>query len=495
MDTQKYIVETKGANLIILEKDKIKVHCLDYKSEWTIGRYDPNLVNEPDIILESSIVSRVHGWIRNIDNQWFFIDNPKNLNGTFYNGKKLSRPLLGLKTPVMLTNNDILKIDSPKLTHLQGVFMVFTSIPVKGTWTTYTLKKDKTIIGRDPKCDIVEPIPHISSKHAEISYIGGNYYLSDCNSLSGTFLNGKAITTSVLLKEKDYITLCDCNFIFLGNKLLFTKRDRKEEQEILKGTEIDKRPIILKADIKTKSVKNSKDKGKKELIRNVNLKIRQGSLVAILGPAGSGKTTLMNCLNGFDIEGIEGTITYDNIDVIKHFDQVRYRLGIVPQDKTFRPELTPKQEFEFSAKMRLPELTKAELNKRVDQTLKILGIYNIKDRRISDLSGGEQTRVNIGIELVADRELLFLDEPDQGLDPMNKQKVFQIMQDLAHKNGKTIISIIHDVSSIDLFDQVIMLTKSNEVGQLAFSGSPKEMREYFKVDDIKDVYNILEKRH
>ena len=115
----------------------------------------------------------------------------------------------------------------------------------------------------------------------------------------------------------------------------------------------------------------------------------------------------------------------------------------------------------------------------MNRTLEILGITGVRKNKNSKLSGGEKTRVNIGIELVADRDLLCLDEPDQGLDPKYKHEVFQIMRDLAHKNGKSVLSIIHDVSEIDMFDQVIMLVKADGVGRLAFSGTPAQMREKF----------------
>ena len=88
MQTQRYIAQTSGASLIVLEDDQIRVFSLDARPEWTIGRYAPDVPNTPDILFTSRIVSREHGWIRNIDDQWFFVDNPKNLNGTFHNGVK-----------------------------------------------------------------------------------------------------------------------------------------------------------------------------------------------------------------------------------------------------------------------------------------------------------------------------------------------------------------------------------------------------------------------
>ena len=85
-----------------------------------------------------------------------------------------------------------------------------------------------------------------------------------------------------------------------------------------------------------------------------------------------------------------------------------------------------------------------------------------------------------------------LDEPDQGLSPNYKHELFMILQNLAHNYGKTVLSIIHDVSEIDVFDQVIMLAKVDGVGRLAFSGSPAEAREYFGCE-IRDAYALLER--
>ena len=73
METQKYIAQASGARLIILEDDQIRVCALDTRPEWKIGRYDPNEPNVPDILFNSMIVSRTHGWLQNIDGNWFFV--------------------------------------------------------------------------------------------------------------------------------------------------------------------------------------------------------------------------------------------------------------------------------------------------------------------------------------------------------------------------------------------------------------------------------------
>jgi ABC-type multidrug transport system ATPase subunit len=396
---------------------------------------------------------------------------------------------------VRLTDGDLLRIDNADLNHAnaKGVLMLYTTSNVAGHWTTQELTGDTTVIGRDPACDIVEPLPYLSARHAVITRERNGYCLADCGSKAGTYLNGQPVQRKKPLREKDCIMLCDCKYFFLGDKLLYLKRDRKKEQESLLLTKPENRPVALKADILTKRVKDNNGNGMKELIRDIHLEIREGTLVALLGTAGAGKSTVMNCLNGMDLEGVQGSVLYKGQDLMKNFEQMKYLIGSVPQKKIFHKTFTPEQEFRLAAKKRLPaDATKAEIEARVEKTLEMLSMTGVRHNRNSKLSGGEQTRVNVGIELVADRELLCLDEPDQGLSPNYKHELFEIMRNLAHKNGKSVLSIIHDVSEIDLFDQVIMLVKADGVGRLAFSGTPAEAKAFFGVD-IRDAYALLER--
>lgn len=494
METLKYEARNVGAQLIIIEKRQIRTCSLEERPQWVIGRYDPATGNSPDILLTSKIASREHGWLMNIEGQWFFVDNPKNLNGTFHNGRKIPRPLAGRKKSIPLENGDILRIDNQDLNHVSkdGVLMMFTTTAVKGHWSAFPLSRDSVVIGRDRSCDIVEPFPYISAKHAKISYLNGGYYLTDCDSKAGTFLNGKKVTGSAPLREKDCISLCDRSYFFLGSQLLYAKCDREKEQNLLYMTAPSQRPVVLRADIECKRVKNNSGTGMKELLRDIHLEIREGTLVALLGTAGAGKSTVMNCLNGMDLEGVHGSVLYRNVDLMKNFDQMKYLIGSVPQKKTFHRFFTPEREFTYAARKRLPgDMSGREIKERVDKTLEMLRMTGVRNNRNYKLSGGEQTRVNVGIELVADRDLLCLDEPDQGLSPNYKHELFEIMRNLAHKNGKSVLTIIHDVSEIELFDQVIMLAKVDGVGRLAFSGTPREAKEFFGAD-IRDAYALLE---
>lgn len=257
------------------------------------------------------------------------------------------------------------------------------------------------------------------------------------------------------------------------------------------------RPVVLSANIQSKKVKVASKipliKQDKELLRDIQLDIKEGTLVAVLGTAGAGKSTLMGCLSGLDQSGVIGSIIYRDVDLVKNLNQIKYLIGNVPQEKVIRPELTPEKAFQESAELRLSaETTKEQIRQRVENTLELLSMTKVRDTLNSRLSGGEQTRVNVGIDLVADRDIYFLDEPEQGLSPNLRDELYVFLRDLAHTHGKTIVAIIHDVSCIDMFDQVIFLVKANGTGRLAFSGSPDECKRHFNESSFAKIYALLE---
>jgi len=472
-----------GPSLVVFEKGSARVFSLGSRNQWQIGRKVPG--SSPDIPLVSGAASRDHGSLVQEAGVWYYVENPANTNGTYYNGKKVPRSQSGKRYRVSLKNGDLLRI---QVSSGEPVAMHFSTVCSGGAFDTHPLQGPQTIIGRSGSCQIQIPLDFVSSTHARIDCSGGQYILSDCGSKAGTYLNGQLIGGKAVLRPGDCISLCGKPLFFLGNSLLM---------EGAKGAAFHSRTaggnVVLRANIQTKQVKNNSGSGMKELIRDIRLEIREGSLVALLGTAGAGKSTVMNCLNGMDLEGVRGTVVYRNVDLMRNFDQMKHMIGSVPQKKTFHPNFTPEQEFAYAARKRLPpNLSEQEIQQRVIRTLEMLSMTGVRNVPNSKLSGGEQTRVNVGIELVADRDLLCLDEPDQGLSPNYKHELFRILRDLAHKNGKSVLSIIHDVSEIDMFDQVIMLAKVNGVGRLAFSGSPADARRYFGTD-IQNAYELLER--
>lgn len=223
MEQNEFNVSSPGAKLVIVEHSRILCCALDNCQSWLLGRDDPTKGDhDPDIPLASRLVSREHGWFRKLEHDWAFIENPKNLNGIFHNGKKRRKHPRGLKYPIMLSNGDTLRIDNSTLNHRDGVIILFTTDTLSENWDVFSLAdRPATIIGRDKSCDISQPYASLSGRHAKITPLNGEYYLSDCGSETGTFQNGNLISGTVILREKDHIRLGSRNYFFVRGNLIY----------------------------------------------------------------------------------------------------------------------------------------------------------------------------------------------------------------------------------------------------------------------------------
>lgn len=491
MQTQRFTPQLETTTLIVLEQGEIQSFNLGTQRRWTIGRKTEE--NIPDIPLKSEIAGRTHGIFSFVENQLYYADKGSR-NGTFHNGEKIARGLGGRMSPVALANGDILQIDYSDLNRPdpRGVWMlVITGDAVKGNWSYLSLaEQDEMIIGRNKQiCDLVLPFPYISAQHTKIIAKNDNdYYISNCSSVEGTWLNGEKLLNLEKLKNRDHISICDFHFIFTGKGLLYNSG------AILDRTYGYSSQTIMYAHIESKKVLDKGGRGKKELLRDIQIDIKASELIALLGSSGAGKSTLVGCLCGTDRDGVTGSVKLHGEDFYHNHERLKRLIGIVPQNEVVHKLLPVGEELMNAAILRLPnDFSKKELKEQVKRTIRMLNLEGKEKTQIGKLSGGEQKRVNIGVELVADREILFLDEPDAGLDPPFKRELFTMLQSLAHKNGKSILAIIHDVSDIDLFDRVIMLAKVDGVGRLAYVGTPKGAEEYFSVERLSDAYKVIEK--
>lgn len=487
METKFFQPPEGQTTLVVLEQGVVRSFVLDASARWSLGR--ESVDNRPEITLQSSVASRRHGEFVQVDDQWFYYDRGS-LNGTVYNEKKIRGGMNGRARPVMLQNGDVLRIDHSTAgrSDPRGVWMLFSTERISGEWVYFPLTgRSMVTIGRDEsQCDLVQPLPYISAQHAKLRNWNGNYEISDCGSKAGTWVNGMRIEGPVRLREKDRISICDCHFIFTGAGLIYN--DRKMSVGGNRGS------VVLEASIISKKVRQQSGLGMKELIRNIKLEIREGELTAFLGESGTGKSTLMNCLNGTERDGVKGTVFLCGEDFYQNYDRLKYIVGNVPQKNILHETLSVEEELKNAAILRLPGDTgRKAIRQQVDTTLQALNLEEKRHTLIRKLSGGEQKRVNIGIELVADRRVLCLDEPDAGLDPLAKKELFMTLRGLAYERGKSVLVIIHDVSEIDLFDKIVMMCKVDGVGRLAFAGTPEDGRKHFGVKNLSEAYNVIQR--
>ena len=472
-------------SLIILVGNNIRSYTLDSKNEFTIGR--KTVLSNPHINLESPYISKEHGKLFFNNGKWFYQDMNSS-NGTIYNGKKISIDAHNKVQAVQLFEGDILSVqDNRNDENPKNVWIFFTNRRIRSEWQKFLVRSNKTVsIGRNTnENEIILKSKYVSNIHATIFAIDStSVKIKDASSTAGVIVNGIRVKDDHVLNNYDVIFLADRTLIYL-NHILYYEGD---EQHDVYGCE----KYLLKAYIKTKRVPNRSGKGNIELVKDIRLKIRDKSLVALLGPAGAGKSTVMNFLNGMDTIGVEGRVLFDGVDLVTNFNRLKYLIGSVPQENVFHEMLTVEEELREAAILRLPaSYTTKDVQKRVDITINQLRINHIRNKRISLCSGGEKRRVNIAIDLVADRKLYCMDEPEAGLDAGMRQELYAILRNMAHEEGKCILAIIHDVSELHYFDQIVIIAKLNNVGRLAFSGTPDELEHHFGTK-MSNVYQLLQ---
>ncbi|NXL67363.1 ABCG2 protein, partial [Chordeiles acutipennis] len=218
----------------------------------------------------------------------------------------------------------------------------------------------------------------------------------------------------------------------------------------------------------------------KEVLRDVSGIMRPG-LNAILGPTGSGKSSLLDILAARkDPHGLSGDILINGAPQPANF---KCTSGYVVQDDVVMGTLTVRENLKFSAALRLPKAVKEqEKNERVNQIIKELGLSKVADSKVGTqftrgVSGGERKRTNIGMELITDPAILFLDEPTTGLDASTANAVLLLLKRMA-KQGKTIIFSIHQprYSIFRLFDNLTLLA----AGRTLYHGPAQHAIEYFQ---------------
>ncbi len=235
------------------------------------------------------------------------------------------------------------------------------------------------------------------------------------------------------------------------------------------------------------------------LLQDISLCFKPNEFIVIVGQSGGGKSTLLDAISGYR-PATSGQVLVNHVDAYKNFDAIRTMIGYVPQRDIIHMELTVYQALDYAAKLRLPRHTcKTERKKIILEVLEALDLTHRKDIPVSKLSGGQQKRVSIGVELLTSPKLFFLDEPTSGLDPGTETSLMGLMRRLADQ-GRTIVMITHSTKNVMLADKVVFLARG---GHLAWFGPAKEALTYFdpfraqaerdaRPMEFDDIYALLE---
>ena len=323
-------------------------------------------------------------------------------------------------------------------------------------------------IGRTRANDVVLDDPLVSRQHATLE-LGQPAVLRDLNSFNGTFVNGHRVSGSVQLNPGDEVIFGNQTFMWDGFQM--TSRATR-------------RDLTLFAENLTTVVK-----GGKRLLDGVSFNLEPSSLTAVIGPSGAGKSTLLGALTGLQ-PATHGNVVWQGHDLYTHYDQLRFQIGLVPQQDIQHPQLTVRQGLSYAAELRLPPDTSAqERARRVGQVVGQLQLGGQIDNRIgTQLSGGQRKRVSIATELLTAPPLLFLDEPTSGLDPGLDRDVMHQLRTLANE-GRVVVVVTHSVLALDVCDNVVVLAPG---GRLAYFGPPSGVLQHFGCRDYPEVFDLLD---
>ena len=192
-------------------------------------------------------------------------------------------------------------------------------------------------------------------------------------------------------------------------------------------------------------------------LKKVSLEVRQGEILAMLGPNGAGKTTLISIICGI-VTPSSGTVMVDGFDIIKDYRETRSRIGMVPQELSLESFETVFDTVSYSRGL----YGKSPKPDHIEKILKDLSLWDKKDQRLRQLSGGMKRRVLIAKALSHEPKILFLDEPTAGVDVELRKEMWEVV-DTLRKTGVTIILTTHYIEEAEAIADRVGVINQGEI--------------------------------
>lgn len=212
---------------------------------------------------------------------------------------------------------------------------------------------------------------------------------------------------------------------------------------------MDRNNLAIEIDSLSKTVK------KKQLLKPLNYRLPKGKTLALCGGNGAGKSTLIRMIIGL-IKPTTGQATINGLNRRKHKNEFLKQFSYMPDDFQFQKSITAKETIDFYAKIKKISKTKYE------ETLKVVGLYDKRHEKVGNFSKGMNQRLLLAQTLMANSDILILDEPTNGLDPYWIKQFSELMSQ-AKNNGQTIIFSTHDLHVAEQISDEVMFLHDGEV--------------------------------
>jgi ABC-2 type transport system ATP-binding protein len=214
-------------------------------------------------------------------------------------------------------------------------------------------------------------------------------------------------------------------------------------------------------------------------LQDVTITVREGTILGIIGPSGAGKTTFVRLLTGA-LAPSEGEIRVMGEDPLEFKRTTRERIGYMPQSFALYPDLSTRENVDFVAS--LFGLLWWRRRRRTRQVLELVDLWSVRNRRAGKLSGGMQRRLELASALVHDPQILFLDEPTAGIDPLLRGTIWQELSRL-RDDGRTLLVTTQYVGEAEQCDAVLLISD----GRVVAAGTPEDLRRSAIGGDVVDI--------
>jgi phospholipid/cholesterol/gamma-HCH transport system ATP-binding protein len=228
----------------------------------------------------------------------------------------------------------------------------------------------------------------------------------------------------------------------------------------------------------------AKSFGKKKVLTDINLEVKRGENVVVLGKSGQGKSVTIQCLVGLltpdsgSIKVFGDEVTTMNDDDLK---QLRMKIGFLFQSGALYDSMTVRENLEFPLTRILNLKDQNEIDGRVNEVLEGVGLPDAIDKMPSDLSGGMRKRVGLARTLIIQPEIMLYDEPTTGLDPITSREISELILDMQKKYKTTSIIITHDMECARITaDRIMIMNDGAYIAEGTFEGLQKSNNEITK---------------
>ncbi|UYP45876.1 Glucose import ATP-binding protein GlcV [Candidatus Lokiarchaeum ossiferum] len=216
-------------------------------------------------------------------------------------------------------------------------------------------------------------------------------------------------------------------------------------------------------------------------VDDISFKVKEGEFFGLLGPNGAGKTTTIKMLTGLSTPS-EGTARIGGYDLKSQMMKIKESISVCPQEPALFKFLSGIENIEFFANLHL--MSKTEIKAQAEKFLNLLGLYDVRKRKVKGYSGGMLRQLSLIVSLIHDPETIFLDEPTVGMDPRARRKVWDFLGTIK-KQKKTIILTTHYIEEAEaLCDRVAII----DYGKLVALGAPQDLIAQYEVKNLEEVF-------